>query len=83
MFRRFAMVCGLVSCMSLTGCDVDVADDGAMPEVDVQPGNVPDVDVAGPTVGTETKTVEVPTIEPAPEGSADAEEEVVVPPAAE
>ena len=74
--KRSALVCMvLAASFASVGCDVDVADDGALPSVDVQGGNVPDVDVAGPEVRTETKTVEVPVIEPAPEGAADAQEE--------
>lgn len=60
--------------LGAVGCDVDVADDGRMPSVDVEPGNIPDVDVEGPEIKTEKKTVEVPVIEPAEEGDADAEE---------
>ena len=76
MRRLTTLFCGLALSCALVGCDVDVADDGRLPDVDVvDPGNAPDVDVEGPEVITEEKTVEVPTdIEPAPEGSADAEE---------
>jgi|GEM_PF-1628899 len=77
--KRFLTLCfGLALTCGLAGCDVDVAEDGRMPSVDVDvkgdPGNVPDVDVEGPSVKTEKVEVEVPKIEPAPEGSANAEE---------
>lgn len=77
--KRFLMLCcGLALTWGLAGCDVDVAEDGRMPSVDVDvkgdPGNVPDVDVAGPTVKTEERTIEVPVVEPAKEGEANAEE---------
>lgn len=74
MKRLLMLFCGLALTFSMVGCDVDVADDGRMPTVDVEPGNVPDVDVAGPEVRTEQRTVEVPVIEPAREGDANAEE---------
>jgi hypothetical protein len=73
--KRFALLfCGLTLTCALLGCNVDVAEDGRLPSVAVDPGNVPDVDVAGPTVKTEPRTVEVPVIEPAKEGDANAEE---------
>jgi hypothetical protein len=74
MKRLITFLCGLMFTCGLVGCDVDVADDGRMPTVNVEPGNVPDVDVAGPDVRTECRTVEVPVIEPAREGDANAEE---------
>ena len=78
MKRLLVIGCGLALTWGLAGCDVDVAEDGRAPSVDVDvkgdPGNVPDVDVVGPTVTTEKKEVDVPVIKPAPEGSADAEE---------
>lgn len=74
MKRLLMLFCGLAVTLSAVGCDVDVADDGRMPAVNVEPGNVPDVDVAGPSVRTEERTVEVPVVEPAREGDANAEE---------
>ncbi len=35
---------------ALTACDVDVDDKGKLPEVNVEPGRAPDVDVRGPDV---------------------------------
>ena len=73
--KRLALgMCGVLVACSLVGCDVDVANDGRLPSVAVDPGKVPDVDVAGPRVTTEPRTVEVPVIEPAKEGDAQAEE---------
>jgi hypothetical protein len=50
--------------LSLSACDVEKTDEGEMPEVDVKGGDLPnyDVDAADVDVGTEKKTVEVPTI---------------------
>lgn len=51
----------------LAGCDVDVKDEGKLPDVDVDvqatPGEAPEVDVHGPDVDVKSKeeTVTVPT----------------------
>ena len=37
----------------LSACDVDVEDKGELPEVNVEPGRAPDVDVRGPDVDVE------------------------------
>lgn len=37
----------------LSACDVDVEDKGELPEVNVEPGEAPDVDVRGPDVDVE------------------------------
>lgn len=49
----------------LAGCDVDVKDEGKMPDVDVKEGRMPDVDVTGPDVDVETKekTITVPDVD--------------------
>ena len=74
MKRLTMLLSGLGLGCALLGCDVDVAEDGRLPSVTVEEGNIPDVDVAGPEVTTETRTVEVPVIEPAREGEANAQE---------
>ena len=55
--------------------DVDVTQEGSLPEVNVEGGQLPEADVntGDISVGTEEKTVEVPTIDvtPAPSDSAD------------
>ena len=52
---------------SLLGCDVDVKDEGKLPDVDVQvePGRAPDVEVRGPDVDvhTEEREVTVPDVD--------------------
>ena len=57
----------LIGCISLAACDVDQTKEGEMPDVDVSAngGQMPefDVDAAEVKVGTENKTVEVPTVE--------------------
>ncbi|HUO82463.1 MAG TPA: hypothetical protein VM616_06350 [Gammaproteobacteria bacterium] len=47
------------------GCDVDQTEEGEMPDVDVQGGNLPKYDIEGPDVdiGTREETVTVPDID--------------------
>lgn len=46
-----------------TGCDIDVKDEGELPDVQVEGGRLPDVDVHGPDVDvhTQEQEVDVPT----------------------
>jgi hypothetical protein len=46
--------------IGIAGCDVDVEDEGKLPEVDVEEGRMPDVDVEAPEVDVDTENVEVP-----------------------
>ncbi len=54
-------------CLAFAACDVDQTKEGDMPEVDVNAsgGQLPEYNVEGPSVnvGTENKTVEVPTVD--------------------
>ncbi|MEW4531318.1 hypothetical protein [Maioricimonas sp. JC845] len=51
--------------VGLTGCDVDVEDQGELPEVEVEPGEAPDVDVHGPEIDVdeEKETITVPDVD--------------------
>ena len=55
------------SCLAIAACDVDQTKEGDIPEVDVNAsgGQLPEFNVEGPdvNVGTENKTVEVPTVD--------------------
>lgn len=66
MLRKFAPL-ALVGAFALTACDVDQTQEGEVPDVDVNAsgGALPeyDVDTADVDVGTENKTVEVPTLD--------------------
>ena len=66
MFRKFTPF-ALVGCFALIACDVDQTKEGEMPDVDVNAsgGQLPEFDVDAPevTVGTENKTVQVPTVD--------------------
>ena len=49
----------------LGGCTADVEEEGEMPNVEVEGGNMPEVDVepARVEVGTDTQTIEVPDVD--------------------
>lgn len=53
--------------LGLSACDVEQTEEGDLPEVNVETegGNMPeyDVDTADVEVGTEERTVEVPTVD--------------------
>ena len=55
------------SCLAFAACDVDQTKKGEMPDVDVNAtgGQLPEYNVEGPSVnvGTENKTVQVPTVD--------------------
>ena len=58
---------GASFCFAIAACDVDQTKEGDMPEVDVNAsgGQLPEFNVQGPdvNVGTENKTVQVPTVD--------------------
>ncbi len=64
--RKLAIsaACGLAA-LSLAACDVEQTEEGEMPEVSVEGGNLPeyDVDVPDVDVTTEEQTIEVPVID--------------------
>lgn len=51
--------------LGLSACDVDQTEEGALPEVKVEGGNLPEYDVkpADVDIDTGTATVEVPTVD--------------------
>ena len=55
------------SCLALAACDVDQTKEAELPDVDVNAsgGQLPEYNVQGPevNVGTENKTVQVPTVD--------------------
>ena len=66
MNRAIKMLVG-ASFLAFAACDVDKTKEGEMPDVDVNAsgGQLPEYNVEGPdvNVGTENKTVEVPTVD--------------------
>jgi len=66
MLRQIAMLgLALPLTFAIVGCDVDVKDEGELPDVDVEPGRMPDVDVKGPDIdiGTKEKEITVPDVD--------------------
>lgn len=65
--NKFVKMLVGASCLAFAACDVDQTKEGEMPEVDVNVtgGELPEYNVEGPTVdvGTENKTIEVPTVD--------------------
>ena len=61
--------------LGLAACDVDQTEEGEMPEVSVEGGNMPeyDVETADVDIGTKEKTVEVPDIDITMPGDAEGE----------
>jgi hypothetical protein len=62
-----------IALIGLSACDVEQTEEGEMPEVSVEGGNMPeyDVDVPEVVVGTEERTIDVPVVgvEPADAGA--------------
>jgi hypothetical protein len=75
--RKFAVLSlALGTALALSACDVDQTEEGDMPDVTVEEGNLPEyeVDAAEVDVGTEEVTVEVPDVDvtmPEDDGDAD------------
>lgn len=65
MRKCIAVLSAALMAIVMVGCDVDVEDKGALPEVDVKEGEMPDVDVTTPDVDVEMeeKTVTVPDVD--------------------
>ena len=59
------LIAATLATFALSACDVEKTQDGKMPEVKVEGGQMPkyDVDTVDVDVGTETKEVTVPTID--------------------
>ena len=49
--------------VGLAACDVDQTEEGSMPEVEVQEGELPAYDVEGPEVEVTEDTVTVPDVD--------------------
>ncbi len=65
--KVFVRALGIFALLSASACDVDQTKEGSLPDVEVNAsgGQMPEFDVDGPTVnvGTEKKTIEVPTVD--------------------
>jgi len=65
MRKLFSVFSAALIAVCFVGCDVDVEDRGELPEVEVEGGEAPQIDVTGPEVDAEmeTTTVEVPDVD--------------------
>lgn len=55
----------LVATLGMAGCEVEKTEEGSLPDVEVEGGNMPEYDVDGPDVdvGTKEKTITVPDVD--------------------
>jgi len=55
----------LVATLGMAGCEVEQTEEGSLPDVEVEGGNMPKYDVDGPDVdvGTKEKTITVPDVD--------------------
>ena len=68
MLRRVMAVAALALSLGAMACTAEVEEEGKMPDVDVQGGEMPKVDVDPATVevGTDTQTVITPDVDVTP-----------------
>lgn len=68
MLRRLMTVAALVMSLGAVACTAEVEEEGKMPDVDVQGGEMPQVDVdpANVEVSTDTQTVVTPDVDITP-----------------
>lgn len=63
---RAFKILGIIALSAMLGaCTADVEDEGSLPDVDVQGGDLPNVDVdpADVDVSTDTQTIQVPDVD--------------------
>ncbi|WP_181298241.1 hypothetical protein [Pseudomonas sp. Q2-TVG4-2] len=55
----------LLASLGLAGCDVEKTEEGSLPDVEVEGGNMPEYDVDAPEVdvGSKEKTITVPDVD--------------------
>ncbi len=55
----------LLTTLGMAGCDVEQTEEGSLPDVEIEGGNMPEYDVDAPEVdvGTKEKTVTVPDVD--------------------
>lgn len=63
--KLIAMLCLSILVLPLAACSVEQTEEGELPEVSAEGGNMPeyDVDAADVTVGTEEREVTVPDVD--------------------
>jgi hypothetical protein len=67
-FTRMPLALLLTAALAATSCTAEVEDAGRAPDVDVQAGELPEVDVdpARVEVGTDTQTIVTPDVDVVP-----------------
>lgn len=82
MKKLLATLCLSILLLPLAACSVEQTEEGELPEVEATGGEMPeyDVDAADVEVGTETREVEVPTVDIEPPAENETENEVEEPP---
>ncbi len=76
--KTAVMAFAMTSALALAACDVDQTEEGALPDVTVEGGNMPeyDVETADVDVGVETVPVAVPDVDiEMPDEDTDAEDD--------
>jgi hypothetical protein len=73
MLKKLMTVAALALTMGAVACTAEVEEEGKMPDVDVQGGEMPkvDVDPANVEVSTDTQTVVTPDVNVTPSEGAD------------
>ena len=74
--KKLTLIAALAgTALALSACDVAQTEEGEMPEVTIDGGELPEyeVDVADVEVTTEEKTIEVPVVDVDPADAGDAE----------
>lgn len=63
--KLITLLCLSFLVLPLAGCTVEQTEEGELPEVEIEGGNLPeyDVDAADIEIGTETREIEVPDID--------------------
>ena len=65
MRKLFALMAASAFAVGMTACSVEQTEEGEMPDVEVEEGNLPEYDVDGPDVdvGLDTTQVTVPDVD--------------------
>ncbi len=61
--RILALLAAPALAFGIAACDIDQTEEGELPTVDVEGGNLPEYDIDAPDVDINRDTVTVPTIE--------------------
>ena len=75
--RKFlSLIVAPLFVVGIAACDVDQTEEGSLPDVDVEGGQVPeyDVDAADVDVGTDTTTVITPNVDVQNDGEPEAQD---------